>query len=532
MATIVLDPPDIKLEDPQPQEQEPARIQSQTGFRPVFLLVVTVLSVLVNGYHPYSEDAAIYVQVIKKKLDPSLYLHSAEFLLPHARFSLFPSCVALSVALAHVRVDYGLLLWHLFTIGLLLAGCWRFCQLCFDSKHAPIYGTLLTASALTLPIAGTSLFLCDPYLTSRSLSTPALLFAICYVLEKKLVRAFLWFVCALLVHPLMAAYGGVFLLLLLLRIERRSQFVLLLGLASAAVIFAARDYAKGVYITSNYRAAVLTRSYFFLSQWHWYEIFGLFAPLGLFVWLWWSHKRSIHSRMQQCLTATLWYGLFFLIIGFALIRTADLIAIARFQPMRSFHLIYILLLLLPVNFGVQRLFEGRPVRFALLLVAVCGAMFLADRQSFPASSHLEWPWARSDNDWRQAFDWVRSNTPKNAVFALSPNYMNQAGEDNVGFRAYAERSSLADRNKDGGVAAIFPPLADAWVEENTTTAAVDQVQNDLQAAPLARAGVSWVVVHDAPGMDLECPYRNHTLAVCRLQQFSVFATKDRPTNHN
>jgi len=43
---------------------------------------------------------------------------------------------------------------------------------------------------------------------------------------------------------------------------------------------------------------------------------------------------------------------------------------------------------------------------------------------------------------------IRLQTPRDAVFALDPNYMLIAGEDQHGFRAIAERSALADALKD------------------------------------------------------------------------------------
>ncbi len=42
--------------------------------------------------------------------------------------------------------------------------------------------------------------------------------------------------------------------------------------------------------------------------------------------------------------------------------------------------------------------------------------------------------------WLSAFLWIRENTPKDAVFALDPKYMNEPGVDGHGFRAMAERS--------------------------------------------------------------------------------------------
>lgn len=50
---------------------------------------LAAIAVLIHGYHPFSEDAAIYVPAIKKQLDPTLYPRRDEFFLSHARFSLF-----------------------------------------------------------------------------------------------------------------------------------------------------------------------------------------------------------------------------------------------------------------------------------------------------------------------------------------------------------------------------------------------------------------------------------------------------------
>jgi hypothetical protein len=81
------------------------------------------------------------------------------------------------------------------------------------------------------------------------------------------------------------------------------------------------------------------------------------------------------------------------------------------------------------------------IRHALLLGPVCLGMFLVQRASFPASRHIQWPWAQHRNGWLKAFVWIRENTPSSALFALGPDHMNTSGEDNEGFRAVAERCS-------------------------------------------------------------------------------------------
>ena len=71
------------------------------------------------------------------------------------------------------------------------------------------------------------------------------------------------------------------------------------------------------------------------------------------------------------------------------------------------------------------------------------------------------------NGWLQAFDWVRTNTPKDAYFALDPRYLAADGEDYHSFRALAERSQMADAIKDTSVVTKVPELGPEWEKQTT-----------------------------------------------------------------
>jgi hypothetical protein len=93
--------------------------------------------------------------------------------------------------------------------------------------------------------------------------------------------------------------------------------------------------------------------------------------------------------------------------------------------------------------------------------------------------------------------------------------MEAPGEDRIGFRALAERSRLADANKDSGAVAMFPPLADEWWEQF-------QAQKDWQHFTRAdflrlreKYQVGWTVLQT---LNLSCPYRNSVVAVCQIGQ--------------
>jgi hypothetical protein len=482
-----------------------------------FIALLTTGAILIHGYHPYSEDAGIYVPAIKKALDPKLYPHSAQFFLAPAHLSIFSNLLAAFVRLTHLPLAGTLLLWHAGTLALLLAACWRISDLSFRTMSAPQYGSLLVAAFLTVPIAGTSLMLADPYLTSRSISTPALVFAVCFLLEDKLLKAFLVFLCALVVHPLMAAYGGVFLLSLWAVRKRRWWVLPLLAFCVSLSVLLAVYLGRHSVFSASYQAAVLTRPYFFLSQWAWYEIFGIIAPLCLFAWVTWREKSFLEGRLGACSLAALFNGAFFLLLSLAVTRTSDQLSVARYQPMRSFHLLYVLMFLLPINLVVRKTRDycGR-VPFALFIAVTSCAMFTAQRYSFPAGPHLELPGMHSNNPWQRAFEWSRLNTPKDALFALDPDYLNAPAEDHLGFRAVSERSALADRTKDGGVVAVFPAIAPEWRSEVAEATGVQQLRTALVALSLKNAGVTWILIDAKLGKELDCPYRNDVVAVCHL----------------
>ncbi len=155
----------------------------------------------------------------------------------------------------------------------------------------------------------------------------------------------------------------------------------------------------------------------------------------------------------------------------------------------------------------------------VLFLGLCGGMYYAQRQEFPASAHIEWPGRIPDNDWLRAFDWVRRNTPPRAYFVMDPNYMELPGEDFHGFRALAERSLFADQIKDRAVASVSPEMAGEWLERREALRGWKNFSRaDLQAFK-QRFGVDWVMFERAspPFSDgLNCPYQNQQVRICRI----------------
>jgi hypothetical protein len=116
----------------------------------------------------------------------------------------------------------------------------------------------------------------------------------------------------------------------------------------------------------------------------------------------------------------------------------------------------------------------------------------------------------------KAFIWVRANTPEDAYFVLDPAHMNRPGEDEHGFRAFSQRSMMADMDKDPGVVTLVPEVATRWQRETRARAN----WNTFKLADFMNLrkefGVNWAILEKPLRVPLTCPYENDVVAVCRV----------------
>jgi len=70
------------------------------------LLALTAMALTIHGYHPYAEDAEIYLPGILKILHPSLFPANAEFFGEHAGHTLYPHLMAVSVRISHLPLPW------------------------------------------------------------------------------------------------------------------------------------------------------------------------------------------------------------------------------------------------------------------------------------------------------------------------------------------------------------------------------------------------------------------------------------------
>ncbi len=144
---------------------------------------LTLFAVAINGYHPYAEDGGLYMAGVKRLLDPALYPHSTAFVLEPMRHSLFAPTVAAAVRLTRLSLSNRS---SRAPSGQHLADALRRMDARVALLAQPPRARRGRSSAGLLArasIAGTALLFMDPYATARSLSTPAMLFALAAALD-------------------------------------------------------------------------------------------------------------------------------------------------------------------------------------------------------------------------------------------------------------------------------------------------------------------------------------------------------------
>jgi len=173
----------------------------------LLILAFSLIAVAVMGYHPGIEDDGVYLTAVKGDLNPVLYQHDAQFFRVQLEATLFDKWVAGFIQFTHIPVEVTELLLQFASILLIIVGCWSIARVLFTEERARWAGVALTAAMMTLPVAGTALYLADQHLHPRNVSTAIILFAVSRILEKKMWQAVPLLMLSFVLHPIMASLG-------------------------------------------------------------------------------------------------------------------------------------------------------------------------------------------------------------------------------------------------------------------------------------------------------------------------------------
>jgi hypothetical protein len=267
-----------------------------------------------------------------------------------------------------------------------------------------------------------------------------------------------------------------------------------------------------------YREALYARDFYFLSTWTWYHWLGLLAPLAFLLWFWKGNLRGTTQEFRRISFVLIPFGIVSIVGGAIISSTHNLDMFARLQPLRCFHLITLIFMLLLAGL-IGEYTSARKLNWMLptLLTGLTVGMSYVGYATYPYSPRIELPGlSPASNAWLDTTLWIRHNTPQDAIFAVDARYMAAKGVDVHGFRAIAERSALADYYKDGGVVAIFPNLATEWKQMSDATTGLNSFDAEQFTRLAHEYPVTWTVIHGAAPNGMYCPYDEQGYAVCQI----------------
>src|ERR1035438_1863341 len=249
-------------------------MKGHSGAKTLAILVgLSLFAILIQGYHPGVEDDGVYLAAIKKDLNPALYPHDADFFRLQLQATIFDKLIAGSIRLTHLPPGVTILLWQFVSVFMILWGGLRISRRVFVETHAQWAAVVFIAALLTLPVSGTALYLDDQYLHPRALATAAILAAVIAVLDRRRVLTGILLVLAFVIHPLMASFGISYCIFLSRRRTSNPFTSIVAAMLPLGWVFQPTSPA--------WQQAALTRDYYFLGRWHWYEWLGVIAPLFL-----------------------------------------------------------------------------------------------------------------------------------------------------------------------------------------------------------------------------------------------------------
>src|SRR5215475_2378153 len=107
------------------------------------LFALTLGSLFVHGYHPWAEDAEIYLPGVERIINPNLFPRFPEFFQSHAHLTFFPNLIATSSVVTHVPWPWVLFSWQFASVFLLLLACWTLSGQLFTGEPSRWVGVAL-----------------------------------------------------------------------------------------------------------------------------------------------------------------------------------------------------------------------------------------------------------------------------------------------------------------------------------------------------------------------------------------------------
>ena len=275
------------------------------GLPAIAALALTPLALIAHSYKFVNDDQILYIPILRRTLDPSLYPGDFFFNQPQASVSFFEDLLAWPVR--WFGLEWAMLGGYLLAQALILL-CLYSLAVRLVSRRAAYLAMILFI--LPVSIGGTFVRTYDNYLNPRTLTLPLALLALAALLERRPWRATVLIGLHLALHPLSGLHTWLVAVALMAwwfwkkDMPRKSLIGPALVLLGALGLLALKSSGgDSFWLDSAWRAVLWKRtSYIFLASWRmkdWVSL-GLYLILGI---IGWAYRRRDPAVAQLCLAA-------------------------------------------------------------------------------------------------------------------------------------------------------------------------------------------------------------------------------------
>src|SRR5207245_11576051 len=131
-----------------------------------------------------------------------------------------------------------------------------------------------------------------------------------------------------------------------------------------------------------YHAAAQYHAFHYIQSWQWYEWLGIVGPVPIFWWFARMARRQQSRNLDLMCRALIVYDLVYFAAALIVSLPARFGSLARIQPLRSLHLLYILLLVFSGGFLGLHVLKKNFLRWAVLFLPLFSGIVFAQPALF------------------------------------------------------------------------------------------------------------------------------------------------------
>ena len=212
------------------------------------------------------------------------------------------------------------------------------------------------------------------------------------------------------------------------------------------------------------------------------------------------------------------YGLIYLVVALVVDLPARFEALARLQPLRSLHFLYIVMFVVMGGFLAEYVLKDRVWRWLLLFAPLSLGNVHGAASTFSSKRSRGMAGRRTQESVGAGICLDPAEHARGC--ATSPSTRNiwiSLAKMRSDFVVLRSAAAWPTESRTTEWSACFLPLAEEWWAQVQAQTPWKNFRAEDFSRLKSRYGVSWVVVQQPGVAGLDCPYQNSAVRVCRIR---------------